>query len=159
MTGLPDTVEKTEPIDQEVRNYIDANVYNLQQARLDKRTNATLEDLFKSRNPYFLWSTGKVAFQLVRYCLDNYLSSVDEILFSNFSREVSAFMARRGQQLLEPAAILEVIAQDDLPLRIELLKAYDRSINRLTYQFYLEFCDEDARIDWGRLTRLISSFP
>jgi len=57
--------------------------------------------------------------------------------------------------LLEPATILELFARDDLPLRIELLEAYDRAINRLTYQFSLEFCDEDANIDWEQLTGCI----
>ncbi len=156
MTGLPDTAEKTERTNQEVRNYIDANLYNLQQARLDKRNNATLEDLFKSRNPYFLRSTGKVTFQLVRYCLDNYLLSVDEILFANFSHELSAFTVRRGQQLLEPSAILELFARDDLPMWIELSTAYDRAINRLTYLCYQELCDEQANMDWKRLARLVS---
>lgn len=57
-------------------------------------------------------------------------------------------MDRRSQQLLEPATILELFGQDNLPLRIELLEAYDRAINRLTHQFCLEFCDEDTNVDW-----------
>lgn len=156
MTDLSCTAEKTDQINQEVRNSIDANLYSLQQARLEKRNDATLADLFKCRNPYFLRTTRKVAFELVSYCLDNYLLSADEILFASFSRELSAFAARSSQQLLKPAAILELFAQDDLPLRIELLEANDRASNRLTHQFYVEFCDEDARIDWERLTRFIS---
>lgn len=148
----------TESFSKEVREHIEANLHRLQQTRLDTLNNATLEDVFKDRNPYLLRATRKVAFELLRHCLDNYLLSVDEILFSNFSREVSAFMARRSQQLLEPATILELFAQDNLPLRIELLEAYDRAINRLTYQFSLEFCDEEANIDWEQLTRFIFSF-
>ena len=157
MTTVSATTEKLEPIHQEVRNYIDANLYSLQQARLDKRTNATLADLFKSRNPYYLRSTRKVAYQLVSYCLDDYLLSADEILFANFARETSATLARRGQQLLEPATILELFAQDDLPLMFELLSAYSRASNRLLYRFYTDFCDEDSLVDWVRLTRFMSN--
>ena len=158
MTNLLDISVKTEPLSQEVRNYIDANLHSLQQARLDTRNTATLEDLFKSRNPYFLRSTRKVAFQLVRYCLDNYLLSVDENHFANFSRDLATFTARHSQLILEPSAILALFAQDDLPLRIELLTAYDRAINRLTHHFYVELCDENADIDWERLTRFICDF-
>ena len=158
MTDLPDSAENIELINQEVRSYIDASLCSMQQARLDKRNNATLEDLFRNRNPYFLRSTRKAAFELVRYCLDNYLLSADEIFFANFSRELSAFMAQSRQQLPESSAMLELFAQDALPLRIELLKANDRTTNRLTFQFYEEFCDENACVDWERLTQFIFSF-
>lgn len=158
MTSFPDAMKEKDLINQEVRNYIDASLCSLQQARPDKRNTATLEDLFKSRNPYLLRSTRKVASQLVRYCLDNYLLSADEIYFANFLRELSTFTARRSRQILEPSAIIELFAQDALPLRIELLTAYDRAINRLTHQFYVELCDEDANIDWERLARFIFSF-
>ena len=156
MTDLVHTAEKTEPISQEVRSYLDANLRVLQQARLDKRNNATLEDVFKGRNPYFLRSTRKVAFELVSYCLDNYLLSVDEMLFEDFVRKFSDFMARRGQRMLEPAAVLELFAQDDLPLRTELLEENNRVYNRLTYRFYEELCDENSLVDWAKLTRFIS---
>lgn len=157
MTVFLNAAANTEPINQEVRNYIDANIRILQQARLDKRNNATLADLFKGRNPYFLRSSRKVAFQLVSFCLDNYLLSVDEILFANFSRELSAFMARRGQRMLEPAAILELFAQDDLPLRFELSEEYVRVYNRLSYQFYEELCDENGGVNWERVAEFMSS--
>jgi len=147
MTVFLDSATNTEPISQEVRYFIDANIRKLQQARLDKRQNATLADLFKVRNPFLLWSTRKAAWELVMNCLDNYLLSVDEILFANFSRELSAFAARRGQRMLEPAGVLELFARDDLPLRIELLEAYDRVYNRLSFQFFEEFCDDDASVD------------
>ncbi len=155
MTVFLDAAVKTEPIHQEVRNYIDASMRSLQKARLDKRKNATLGDLFMNRNPYFLRSTRKSAWELVQYSLDNYLLSVDELLFADFARKLSDFMARRGQRMLAPAAILELFAQDDLPLRTELLEEYDRVFNRLSYQFYEEFCGEDRRVNWGRLTRFI----
>ena len=155
MTVIVDAAVKAEPIDQEIRNYIDANMYSLQKARLDKRKNATPEDLFKNRNPYYLRSTRKSAWELVKCSLDNYLLSVDELLFADFARELSVFMARRGQRMLSPAAILELFAQDDLPLRTELLEEHDRVFNRLLYQFYEELCDEDSRVDWERLTRFI----
>ena len=157
MTVFLDATVKAEPIHQEVRNYIDANMRSLQRARLDKRKNATLEDLFKNRNPYFLRSTRKSAWEVVQYSLDNYLLSVDELLFADFVRELSEFMARRGERMLAPSAILELFAQDDLPLRTELLEEYDRLYNRLLYQFYEEFCDEDSRVDWGRLAEFMFS--
>ncbi len=157
MTVFLDSATNTEPISQEVRYFIDANIRKLQQARLDKRQNATLADLFKVRNPFLLWSTRKAAWELVMNCLDNYLLSVDEILFANFARELSAFMARLGQRMLEPAGVLELFARDDLPLRTELLEEYDRVYNRLSYQFYEEFCDDDASVDWERLVEFISS--
>lgn len=149
--------EMTEPISREARSFIEANIRALQQARLDKRNNATLADLFKDRNPYFLRSTRKVAFQLSSYCLDNYLLSVDENLFADFEREFSVFMAQRSQQSLESSEILELFAQDDLPLEFELLSAYSRASNRLLHELYTEFCDEDARVDWERLVEFISS--
>ncbi len=156
MTVFLDAATNTEPISQEVRYFIDANIRRLQQARLDKRKNATLADLFKGRNPYFLRATRKVAFELVSYCLDSYLLSVDEILFENFVRELSDFGARRGKRMLEPVAILDRFAQDDLPLLIDLSTSYDLAINRLTYHFYEAFCDEDSLVDWARLTRFIT---
>ncbi len=150
--------ETTEPIGLEVRDYLAANVQSLQQARLGKRSDATLDDIFKGRNPYFLRSTRKAAFELVSYCLDNYLLSADESLFASFSRELSAFAARHNQQVPEPAAIMAYFAQDDLPLRVALLEEYDRAINRLTHQFLVEFCDADGVINWEQLTRFIVGF-
>lgn len=82
--------------------------------------------------------------------------AADEILFADFSRELSTIAARRDQQMLKPVAILEVFAQDDLSLRTELLEEYDRLYNRLSYRFFEEFCDEDGRVDWQRLSRFIS---
>ena len=155
MTELLTVGEKTEPINQEVRNYIDANISTLQQARLDKRQNTTLEDVFKGRNPYFLRSTRKVAFALVSDCLDNYLLLADEILFANFSREFSAFMARRSAKLLKLPSLINLFAQDDLPLRVELLEAYDRLYNRLSHRFFEEFCDEDGLVEWEQLAAFI----
>lgn len=157
MTDLLDTAEMTELSAQAVEDFIDAEIFSLQQARLDKRKTATLADIFRCRNPYFLRSTRKVAFQLVSYCLDNYLLSTDERLVANFVRDLSAFMARRGQRMLEPAAILDLVARDDLPLRTELLEEYDHLCNRLSHRFYEELCDEDSRVDWERLAEFISS--
>lgn len=157
MTELSAVAEKTESISQEVRSYIEANFRALQQARLDKRKNATLEVLFRGRNPSFLRSTRKVAFELVSDCLDTYLVSVDENLFTDFERELSAFAARRGARMLEPTEIVELFAQGDLPLRIQLLEEYDRLYNQLTHKFYEQFCDEDSRVDWKRLTEFMSS--
>ncbi len=155
MTVFLDAAVKSEPIQREVRIYIDAKMRSLQKARLDKRKNATLGDLFMNRNPYFLRSTRKSAWELVQCSLDYYLLSVDELLFADFARELSVFLARRGQRMLAPADILKLFAQDDLPFRAELLEEYDRVFNRLSYQFYEQFCDENSRVDWERLTRFI----
>ncbi|MDE0508348.1 MAG: PmeII family type II restriction endonuclease [Gammaproteobacteria bacterium] len=156
MTVFLDAATNTEPISQEVQYIIDANIRKLQQARLDKRKNATLEDVFKGRNPFFLWSTEKPAWELVMNSLDYYLLSVDEILFANFSRELSAFISRLGQQTLEPAVVLELFARDDLPLRTELLDDHFSVYNKLSDQFYEEFCDENRCVDWAKLTRFIT---
>lgn len=156
MTELSYAVEKTDQFNPEIRNYLDANLHSLQQARLDKRNDAMLEDIFEDRNPYFLRTTRKVAFELVSFCLDSYLLSADEILFASFSRELSAYAARRSEQFPEPAAILELFAQDELPLRIELLEAYDRAVNRLTHQFLVDFCDEDGKVNWEQLACFLS---
>ncbi len=139
----------------DVRQYFETSIQRLQEARLDIRNKAMLEDLFKGRNPLFLRSTRKVASKLVSYCLDTYLLSADEILFEDLSRELSVFEAQRSLQLLESCAFAEVFAQDALPLRIELLEAQDRANNRLTHQFCMELCDEDSRINWSRLTNFI----
>ena len=156
MTDYLYSPDKTDQINREVRNFIDASLHSLQQARLDKRIDATLEDVFKGRNPYFLRATRKAAFQLVNYCLDNYLLSADETLFASFSRELSAFAARHNQQVPEPAAIMAYFAQDELPLRIALLEEYDRATNHLTHQFLVEFCGEDGKVNWEQLTRFQS---
>ncbi|MCY3916570.1 MAG: PmeII family type II restriction endonuclease [Chloroflexi bacterium] len=155
MTELSVVDENIEPISRKVKSYIDANIYILQQARLDKRQNTTLEDVFKGRNPYFLRSTRKAAWELVKGCLDSYLLSVDEILFADFEHELSAFAEHCGQQLLDSSALLQLVAQDDLPLRVELLEAYDRVYNRLTHRFFEEFCDEDGLVEWEQLAAFI----
>ncbi|MCY3865181.1 MAG: hypothetical protein OXG68_07050, partial [Chloroflexi bacterium] len=100
-------------------------------------------------------STRKVAFALVSDCLDNYLLLADEILFANFSREFSAFMARRSAKLLKLPSLINLFAQDDLPLRVELLEAYDRLYNRLSHRFFEEFCDEDGLVEWEQLAAFI----
>ena len=156
MTVFLDAATNTEPISQEVKYIIDANIRKLQQARLDKRKHATLADLFKDRNPFFLWSTRKPAWELVMNTLDYYLLSVDEILFADFARELSAFISRLGQQTLEPAVVLELFAREDLPLRKELSNDRFDVYNKLSYQFYEEFCDENRCVDWAKLTRFIT---
>lgn len=155
MTVFLHAATNTEPISQEVKSYIDASLCSLQHARLALRNEATLADIFKGRNPYFLQSTRKVAYQLVSYCLDYYLLLADEILFANFSREFSAFMARRSAKLLKLPSLINLFAQDDLPLRIELLEAYDRLYNRLSHRFFEEFCDEDGLVEWEQLAAFI----
>lgn len=158
MTELSFAVEDTDQFNPEIRHYLDSNLHSLQQARVDRRIYATLDDIFRGRNPYFLRTTRKAAFELVSFCLDKYLLSADEKLFASFSRELSAFAVQHSQHLPEPSAILEVFAQDDLPLRIELLEACDRAINRLTHRFLVEFCDEDGAINWEQFIRFIVDF-
>lgn len=55
---MPDKAP-TESLGKEVRHYIEANLHRLQQKRLDTLDNATLEAVFKDRNPYFLRATEK----------------------------------------------------------------------------------------------------
>ncbi len=141
---------------QEVKQYIAANIHSLQQARLDTLKNATLEDLFRGRNPYYLRAQGQAAHQLMRGSLDHYLESTDETHFANFSRDLAQFSSRENQHPMEPSDIIEHFAHGRLPMRIELLEAYDRSLHRLLRLFYLQFCDDDANVHWECLTRFIS---
>ena len=147
---------KAVQIDNELGRHIDGVLHSLQKARLDRRKNTTLEDLFRHRNPYFLRSTRKAAWKLMQYCLDNYLLSVDEILFAEFASEISAYSTHRGQKLPESGAMLDLSPLDALPLRFELEEEYGRLYNRLTYRFFEELCDEESRVDWEKLTRFIS---
>lgn len=156
MTDQINTAEKTEPISQEVKSYIEVNIHILQQARLDKRRNTTLEDVFKGRNPYFLRGTRKAVWELVQCCLEHYLLSVDEMLFAKFVNEFTAFAAKRGQQLPQSDTMFELFPLDDLPLRHVLLEENVRLYNRLTYRFYEELCVEEPLADWQLLSRFIS---
>ena len=157
MTESSYSAEKTDHINPEVRDYVAAKLYSLQQARRDVRNNTTLGDLLLPRNPYYLRATRKAPWELVQCCLDNYLMSVDENLFASFLSDFATFLARRGQQLSETGVMLELFPLDDLPLRFELEEEYVRLYNRLTYQFYEDCCDEDSRVDWEKLTRFISN--
>ena len=156
MTSIPEMIVSAEPSRRTGVEKLNALLYSLQQARLDLRNNATLDDLLQGRNPYHLRATRNVAFQLVSYCLDNFLLAAEERLFASFTRELSACDTGGGQQPLESSALLERFARDDLPLRADLLDATNRASNRLTHQFLVELCDEDGNIDWEHLTRFIS---
>ena len=156
MSLLRDDKAMTESLSQEVRQYLAIRIHSLQQARLQTLNNATLKDLFKGRNPYLLRATGQAAYQLMQKSLDHYLASTDAVHFANFSRDLAAFMEQSSGWQVEPADIIEHFAQDTMPLRVDILEEYDRSYNRLTAQFYLEFCDEDATIDWECFTRFIT---
>lgn len=149
------TEYEAEPISNELASWVDAQLIRLQQARLEARSRAALEDVFARRNPYFLRATRKAAWELVQYCLESYLLSVDEILFAEFASEVSAHAARRGQQLPGSIHLLEHASLDNLPLRFELEEEEVRLYNRLTYRFFEELCDEDSRVDWEKLTGFI----
>lgn len=151
-----DTNIKAKQCRKESGSYIDGMLYSLQEARLDKRNSATLEDIFKNRNPYFLRSTRKAAWELVQYCLESYLLSVDEELFAEFASEFAASAARGGLQLPKSGDMLELSQLDDLPLRFEIEDEYGRLYNRLSYRFYEELCDEESRVDWEKVTRFIS---
>lgn len=156
MTNQSDEVEATEPQTQEVKQYIAASIHSLQMARLDTVKSATLENLVRGRNPYFLRARGQAAHLLMSQCLDCYLASMDKVHFEKFSRELAAFTARRGRLSPQPSDVIESFAHDALPLRIELLEAYDKCLHRLLREFYLQLCNEDATINWERLTRFIS---
>ena len=156
MAWLSDVPVTTESLPEDFKDYLAESIPSLQRARLDTLKNATLEDLFKGRNPYLLRGIGQEAYQLMSRILDYYLASTDEAHFEKFSRDLSTFLKRSTSQQVEPADIIEHFVPKRLPLRIELLTAYDHTYNRLTRQFYVELCGEDTQIDWGRLTRFIS---
>lgn len=155
MTYLRESALKLKPIAKEAKYDIHKKLIRLQEARIDIRNEATLENILSARNPYFLRSTRKVASVLVSYCFDSYLLSADEVQFANFSHELRASMDERNQRLFDSAAMLELFAQNALPLRINLLDAHDRACNRLIHQFCIEFCDKSAVINWWRLTQFI----
>lgn len=156
MTSVPDIAISAEFSVQAGNEKFNELIYSLQRARLDLRNNATLTDLLAGRNPYHLRATRPVAFQLVKYCLDNHLLAADELLFNEFLRDLADCSVSHGWRLAEPEALLECFAQDDLPLISELPDAKNRASNRLTYQFLADFCDEDGRIAWERLTEFVS---
>ena len=144
-----------EMLTQEVEEYIEKQLVSLQQARLDMLKNASFVDLFRGRNPYYLWSTRPAAHQLMRHVLDSYLAAANEAHFANFTSDLANFTLTHDVPPVAPSDLIEYLAHERLPLEIELLEEYDRASNRLTHQFFMEFCDEDARIDWERLTQFI----
>ena len=148
---------RTEPITKDVRDYVTTNLYDLQQARLNALKRTTLADVFRGRNPYSLRAAGQVPFHILQENLDRYLASADEDRFAAFAHKLAAFLEKSYRRKIETVDIIEYFEPKSLPLRIELLEEYDRSYNRLTSQFYDEFCDNESRIDWERLTRFLTN--
>jgi len=140
----------------ELASYVDAQLLRLQTARLDARNRVALEDLFAHRNPYFLRATRKAPWELVQYCLESHLLSVDEALFAEYVSEISTYATQHGQKLPESGAMLELPPLDDLPLRFEIDDEWGCLYNRLSYRFYEELCDEESRVDWEKVNRFIS---
>ncbi len=155
MTEISYSAEKTDHINPEVRDYVAAKLYSLQQARLNTVNSATLEDLFRGRNLYYLRASGQAAHQLMRDALDSYLAIEDEAHFVAFQNELESAAARYKLPQPKPSDIIDHVAPDNLPLRFEIQDAYSRAYNRLTHKFFADICDEDAGIDWQRLTRFI----
>ncbi|MCY4539069.1 MAG: PmeII family type II restriction endonuclease [Chloroflexi bacterium] len=179
MTYIHDTTT-TESFSKEVSQYIEANLHILQQKRLDTLNNATLEDVFKNRNPYLLRATVSDAISLLDRCMERYIASADERIFDNFLLGVAACTAQISDESVSridgdnrrlyrreswesvsgsPTLYLEILrafSPEKLPLRTELLEARDRSLHRLLLQFYQLLCNEDATVDWERLTEFIS---
>lgn len=57
---------------------------------------------------------------------------------------------------LEPVDIIQWFAPENLPLQLEIENANAKCYNRLAKEFHFEFCDEEGRINWERVTRYIS---
>ena len=77
----------------EITEYVEANIHHFHQNRLDKLKTLKLENVIKRKNPYLFKAKNiSTASDLVKNILDAFLSSSEEGLFGGFLEELAVFV-------------------------------------------------------------------
>ena len=89
--------EKTMTIDllQAVQEYVEANIGEFHQRRLEKIKKLQLDDVLRRKNPYLFRAKSQTVIPLVTGIMDAFLSSQEEGLFGNFMEGVAVFVAQQ----------------------------------------------------------------
>ena len=78
---------------QEITDYIETNIQNFYQSRLDKLQNLKLMDVIRLKNPYlFKTNNIRTAPEYVKILLDAHLSSQEETILDKFLGELAIFI-------------------------------------------------------------------
>ena len=81
---------------QEIVNYVEANIQTFHQRRLDKLQELKLMNVVKRKNPYLFKAKNiNEASEFVKTILDAFLSSQEEGIFGDFLEELAIFICRR----------------------------------------------------------------
>ena len=79
---------------QEITDYIETNIQDFYQRRLDRLQNLKLMDVLRRKNPYlFKTQNISVAPEFVKNLLDAHLSSQEETILDNFLEELAIFIS------------------------------------------------------------------
>ena len=78
---------------QEITDYVEANIQNFHQRRLDNLQKLRLMDVIKRKNPYLFKAKNiNTAQDFVKTILDAFLSSQEEGIFGGFLEELAIFI-------------------------------------------------------------------
>jgi hypothetical protein len=81
----------------EVREFVEENIGNFHERRLNKIMKQDLNDILKRKNPYLFKAKNiTTASDFVRTVLDAYLSSQEETLFGEFLEKLAIFVCQRS---------------------------------------------------------------
>ncbi len=81
---------------KEITDYIETNIQDFYQKRLDKLENLTLMDIVRRKNPYlFKTKNISIAPEFVKNLLDDHLSSQEETTLGKFLEELAIFVSAR----------------------------------------------------------------
>ena len=84
---------------QEITDYVEANIRDFHQTRLDKLQKLKLMDLVKRKNPYLFKAKNiDTAPDFVKTILDAYLSSQEEGIFGGFLEGLAIFQVYGGRK-------------------------------------------------------------
>lgn len=79
---------------QAVQDYVEENIGDFHQTRLDRIKKLQLGDVLRRKNPYLFRAKSQNVIPLVTGIMDAFLSSQEEGLFGNFMEGVAVFVAR-----------------------------------------------------------------
>lgn len=78
---------------KDIQDYVEANIGNFHEARLDGLRKLKLKEILKRKNPYLFKAKDIIsAHELVKLLLDAYLSSQEETLFGNFLEKLAIYI-------------------------------------------------------------------
>ena len=81
---------------QEITDYVEANIQVFHQRRLDSLQRLKLKDVVKRKNPYLFKAKNiNKASEFVETILDAFLSSQEEGIFGGFLEELAIFVCSR----------------------------------------------------------------